>query len=73
MNKKLIRLTENALHRIVKESINSVLNESFKSKILRDLHKQTPSEYRSASHGLNDFNYKTKTDLEADGVAGKDM
>ena len=73
MNKKVIRLTEGDLHRIVKESINSVLNESFKSKILRDLHKQTPSEYRSASHGLNDFNYKTKTDLEADGVASRGL
>ena len=28
MNKKLIRLTENDLHRIVKESVNRVLKES---------------------------------------------
>jgi hypothetical protein len=27
MNKKLIRLTEQDLHRIVKESVNSILNE----------------------------------------------
>ena len=27
MNKKLIRLTENDLHRIVKESVNRILNE----------------------------------------------
>lgn len=29
MNKKLIRLTESDLHRIVKESVNKILNESF--------------------------------------------
>lgn len=29
MNKKLIRLTESDLHRIVKESVNRVLNESY--------------------------------------------
>jgi hypothetical protein len=29
MNKKLIRLTEQDLHRIVKESVNGVLNEGF--------------------------------------------
>ena len=28
MNKKLIRLTENDLHRIVKESVNRLLNEA---------------------------------------------
>lgn len=27
MNKKLIRLTESDLHRIVKESVNRILNE----------------------------------------------
>ena len=30
MNKKLIRLTESDLHRIVKESVNKVLKESWK-------------------------------------------
>ena len=30
MNKKLIRLTESDLHRIVKESVNRVLNEAYK-------------------------------------------
>jgi hypothetical protein len=29
MNKKLIRLTESDLHRIVKESVNNILNEWF--------------------------------------------
>lgn len=28
MNKKLIRLTEQDLHRIVKESVNRILNEA---------------------------------------------
>lgn len=37
MNRKLIRLTESDLHRIVRESVNRVLNESFKSKKLRDV------------------------------------
>ena len=27
MNKKLIRLTESDLHRIIKESVNNILNE----------------------------------------------
>ena len=31
MNKKLIRLTESDLHRIVKESVNNVLNEGVSS------------------------------------------
>ena len=30
MNKKLIRLTESDLHRIVKESVNRVLNEAYR-------------------------------------------
>lgn len=33
MNKKLIRLTENDLHKIVKESVNRVLNETIPSKV----------------------------------------
>ena len=34
MNKKLIRLTESDLHRIVKESVNRILNESNDTKIV---------------------------------------
>ena len=30
MNKKMIRLTESDLHRIVKESVNKVLKEAYK-------------------------------------------
>lgn len=45
MNKKLIRLTENDLHRIVKESVNRILNESFKSSKLASLVKQHGGVY----------------------------
>ena len=33
MNKKLIRLTENDLHKIVKESVNRILNETIPSTV----------------------------------------
>ncbi len=36
MNKKLIRLTESDLHRIVKGSVNRVLNEGLWNAIERD-------------------------------------
>lgn len=32
MNKKIIRLTESDLHKIVKESVNRVLNEELAKK-----------------------------------------
>ena len=35
-NKKLIRLTESDLHRIVKRSVNKVLNEDLEGNELRD-------------------------------------
>jgi signal transduction histidine kinase len=34
-NKKLIRLTESDLHRIVRESVNKILKESIQKKKLR--------------------------------------
>ena len=40
MNKKTIRLTESALHKIIKESINIIMNEAFKSNTLRDWFKE---------------------------------
>lgn len=40
MNKRVIRLTEQDMHRIVKESVNKVLNEAFKSAKLDALAKQ---------------------------------
>ena len=36
MNKKLIRLTESDLHRIVKESVNRILKESLDSHMMID-------------------------------------
>lgn len=32
MNKKLIRLTESDLHRIIKESVNKILKESYEEE-----------------------------------------
>jgi hypothetical protein len=37
MNKKLIRLTESDLHRIVKESVNVVLREAYKVDSIEDV------------------------------------
>ena len=37
MNKKLIRLTENDLHRIVKESVNRILKENTNDDIYSDI------------------------------------
>ena len=34
MNKKLIRLTESDLHKIVKESVNRILNEAIPTKVV---------------------------------------
>lgn len=40
MNKKIIRLTESDLHRIVKESVQRILNESFNSSKLAAIAKE---------------------------------
>ncbi len=48
MNKKLIRLTESDLHRIVKESVNKILNES-QSNIMPYF-----SKLENAKNGLSD-------------------
>jgi hypothetical protein len=52
MNKKLIRLTESDLHRIVKESVNKILNESFKSRKLASLAKQHGGVYNPIKGGV---------------------
>ena len=52
MNKKLIRLTESDLHRIVKESVNIVLNET------------TPTEEYSAVKGEVTQIYQTIVNLD---------
>ena len=65
--RQTIRLNETDLHRIVKQ----VLNEAFKSNILRDLNKKTPSEYYF--HGGKDLRHKMNMDFDAAGMpVGRD-
>ena len=48
MNKKLIRLTESDLHRIVKESVNRVLSEvEFRG---REFHGNRPDDWRKMAN-----------------------
>ena len=48
MNKKLIRLTESDLHRIVKESVNMILNEvQFGGK---SLHGDNPDDWNAVAN-----------------------
>ena len=44
MNKKLIRLTESDLHRVVKESVNKVLNEVMYNG--KSLHGNNPDDWK---------------------------
>ena len=65
MNKRLIRLTESDLHRIVKESVNRILKEDFKhNKEAERLHKQAvfPSDEKRASE-YEDIPWKIKDGL----------
>ena len=67
MNKKLIRLTESDLHRIVKESVNRVLNEvEFRG---RTFHGNMPDDWRKIAHIRNA--YKMDADRgETDAING---
>jgi hypothetical protein len=56
MNKKTIRLTESALHKIIKESINMVMNEAFRSNTLRDWFKEHGGVKRVYGDDEADFN-----------------
>ena len=63
MNQKLIRLTESDLHRIVRESVNKVLNEVQLNELdprtyasARDKQKQRDAEYRKQ---MDDYNSKS--------------
>ena len=63
MNKKLIRLTESDLHRIVRESVNRVLNEVQLNELdprtyasAREKQKQRDAEYRKQ---MDDYNSKS--------------
>ena len=47
MNKKLIRLTEQDLHRIVKESVNRILNEELPQ------YNETTDNLRKIGGGIN--------------------
>ena len=62
MNKKLIRLTENDLHRIVKQSVNNVLREdvdngmsldNILSDKIQEMLTQNGLEYDKAFNGYN--------------------
>ena len=50
MNKKLIRLTESDLHRIVKESVNKVLNE-ISIDTLKKAQDKAFDDYESVDQG----------------------
>ena len=55
MNKKLIRLTESDLHRIVRESVNKVLNEvQFGGESLHGWYADSPEDKRKGSQRLGD-------------------
>ena len=45
--KKIIRLTESDLHQIVKESVNRILDESFKSSVISGIRHPFNKEKRS--------------------------
>ena len=63
MNKKLIRLTESDLHRIVKESVNKILKESKITPNLEqsmDMYKDDPKRYM---HTLSAFQMRYETIL----------
>ena len=51
MAKKVIKLTEGDLHRIVKESVNKILSEAFKSPKLDAMSKQHGGIYNGNNHG----------------------
>ena len=60
MNKKLIRLTEQDLHRIVKESVERILNEVEIGG--ESLHGDNPEDWATVSH-LRDANVARDEDL----------
>lgn len=65
MNKKLIKLTESDLHRIVKESVNRVLNE-----VSADLADKAASKaYRISREGYG--KYKPHDEIPLDSPHGK--
>jgi hypothetical protein len=54
MNKKLIRLTENDLHRIVKRSVNKVLRESYNDDVYMSNYRDAMSD-REDTYTIDDL------------------
>ena len=68
MKKKLIRITENDLHKIIKNSVNRVINEAYKDMDFDDGHteKHTHPERRETAEDY------LKDELSAVGARGTD-
>lgn len=60
MNKKLIKLTESDLHRIVKESVNRVLKEDTKAQRKKDPMNQWFKDMDDAQKHRDNMEYVTK-------------
>lgn len=56
MRNKLIRLTESDLHRIVKESVNKVLNEMVDEGQGWDFFNRVRRDYKNGDQDLDDYN-----------------
>jgi hypothetical protein len=78
-NKQLVRLTEGDLHRIIKESVNKVLNESdntfnynkghrhnFQNGIITDMLHLTYEDIAKVYHALHMFDYDPRHEDEYD-------
>ena len=69
MNKKLIRLTEEDLHRIVKESVNKILNEMSPETYLSYQKGRTNQANQARANGDYDTEMKMKSKAAAGGNA----
>ena len=64
MNKKLIRLTESDLHRIVRESVNKVLNERIEGERESNLDPKIVQAIKNVAKGYIDkYHYDNYQDL----------
>jgi hypothetical protein len=52
MNKKIIRLTESDLHRIVKRSVNKILKESLDSNMMMDDKERVFEAFKNLIHAM---------------------
>lgn len=71
MNKKLIRLTESDLHRIMKKSVRKTLNELRGPKIYDDDGYDREGWNRNGVH-LNGYNREQYSDMQNNHKAAKD-